>query len=75
MVADRELGHALADRLDHAGAVGHRDAPVRGRDGAGHDGVVVVVERAGVEPDPDLARAGLAGVGQVDQLQPVEPAG
>ena len=75
VVADRELGHALAHRLHHAGAVGHRDAPVRRRHPSAHDGVVVVVERARVEPDPDLARAGGAGVGHVDELQPVEPAG
>ena len=75
VVAGLELGHALAHRLDHAGAVGHRDAPVRRRHPSAHDAIVVVVERARVEPDPDLAGARGAGIGHVDQLQPVEPAG
>jgi hypothetical protein len=75
MVADHGFGHALANRLYHAGAVGHRDAPVRGRDPAADDGVVVEVQRTRVEADPDFARAGRAEVGQVDKLQPVEPAG
>ena len=44
MVADREFGNAVADRLDDARAVGHQNSPVSSRDCTDGDGVVVVVE-------------------------------
>jgi hypothetical protein len=74
VAADLGFGHAPTQGLHDAGAVGHKDAPVRGRHHPAHDGDVLVVERARVEADPDLARAGIAEVGHVDQFQPVEPA-
>jgi hypothetical protein len=58
VAADLGFGHAPTHGLHDAGAVGHKDAPVRGRHHPAHDGDVLVVERARVEADPDLAPAG-----------------
>ena len=38
-----------------------------------HDYGVVIVERTGMDADPDLPRTGFAGIGHLDRLQPVEP--
>src|SRR5688500_4673753 len=70
-----ELGHALAHRLDHAGAVGHRDACVRCWHPSAHDTIVVVVKRARVNPDPDLAGTGHSGTWHLGQLKLVEATG
>jgi hypothetical protein len=58
VAADLGFGHAPTHGLRHACTVGHEDAPVRGRHHPAHDGDVLVVERARVEADPDLAPAG-----------------
>ena len=51
------------DRLDLAGAVGHRHASGGGGHGAGDDRVVVEVQRAGVQLHADFAGAGLRHTG------------
>jgi hypothetical protein len=74
VVAHRKLGYPFAEGLHYAGAIRHRNKPVRRLDLPGHDEVVVKVEGTRVQPDPDLARRRLAGVGHLDQFQPVESA-
>jgi hypothetical protein len=43
MVADLELGHTRADRLDHAGAVGHGNAPHMRVLPARDDAIIMIV--------------------------------
>src|ERR1700751_4485073 len=76
MVAWPELCHAFAHRFDHAGAVGHQYPTVSGRVGvtAIGDQQVVVIERARVERDPDLAGPGLTRVRDIVALDPLQPA-
>jgi hypothetical protein len=74
VVAYRKLGHALSDCLHYAGAIRHRNAPVRRSDPSGNDEVVVIVERAPVKPDPDLARGRRTGVGHLDHFQSIKSA-
>ncbi len=74
-VAGRELGHARADRLDGAGPVRHQHAAVRGGGAPARHQQVVEVERGRLDRDPDLAGAGLPGIGPLGDLQAVEAAG
>ncbi len=73
-IAGPELGDAGADRLDHAGPVRHQHPAVLGRRPAARHDQVVVVERGGVDRDPDLAGSGSARIGPLRDLQPVEAA-
>ena len=59
-IADREAGHAVADRVDDAGAVAARRVGQRRLDrvGAGADVGLDRVHAGGVDPDPHLARSG-----------------
>src|SRR4029077_9207833 len=60
MVADRQIAHAVADRLDHAGAlVPEHRRRVAGGVGPGGRKQVGVADPAGLEPDEHLARARL----------------
>ena len=74
VVTGREPGHALADSLHHARAVGHRDTPILGGDAAAGDREIVEVQRARMQPHPDLARSRRAGFADIDQLQPIQSA-
>ena len=75
MVSRAELRNVSPHRLHHARAIGHGDSPVgnptRGRQHA----VVMEVQRTRMEPDPDLARPGLAGVGKLNGPQMIESPG
>ncbi len=63
-LAHVEAVDALADRLDHAGAVRAEDARLRDRGKPPADPDVQVVERGGFQPDEHLARA-CHGVGRL----------
>ena len=68
VVADRDVGDALADRLDDAGAlVAEHGRRVAGRVGAGGRVHVGVADAAGDEPDQHLARLGLREVDLLDR--------
>ncbi|KAF1854154.1 hypothetical protein Lal_00014381 [Lupinus albus] len=67
-----KLVHALANRLHHPGAVGHRDTAVGARHAASHNAQVVKVQRAGMHAHADFSGARLARVGQVDEMKFVE---
>ena len=75
MVARGEVKNALAHGLDLAGTIGHQDAAEDGGIGAARDPIVVIVQGAGADAHAQLARPRLAGIGQIDQRQMVEPAG
>ena len=63
-----------ADVDNLARAVGHRDATIGRDDLAHHHRVVVVVQRAGVDPHHDFPRARRAPLGRAD-LQVLEAGG
>jgi hypothetical protein len=66
VVARRELRHDVADRLDHAGAVRHGYPSVCDRHATGHHAEIVVVQRARMDPDADLAKTERAGILEID---------
>ncbi|EGD06781.1 hypothetical protein XVE_5031 [Xanthomonas vesicatoria ATCC 35937] len=72
MVTNGELADVCADRFDHTGAIGHRDASIGRRHLPEHDAQIMEIERAGVQTYPDLPVCGLARIGQFDQFQCVE---
>ena len=75
VVAHGEFGHAFAHRSDHARAIGHRDAALRGGDHALDHRIVVIVERACLQPDRNLAGTGRGGIVDVAIFQRVERGG
>ena len=62
----------VPDRLDHACAIGHRDAAILGRHAARDDAIIMIVEGCRVEPHPDHSATRGTGVGPFDQLQPIQ---
>ena len=75
MVANGELGHIACDRCHHACAVGHGNTPLRARDHAFDDSIVVIIERTCLEIDSDLACRGSGCVIDVYQFECVEGGG
>jgi len=59
-VTNCELSHPFANRLDYAGAICEQDNAGRCRQPPHGNAVVMIVERAGVKPDEDLAARGRA---------------
>ena len=75
MIAHGKIADAVADRLDHARSIRHRNAAIFGRGIARYDAIIMIIERAGMDAHPHLARLRRAGIGQVDQLQIIERGG
>jgi len=75
VIAGLESVDACADRLDDARAVRHRNAPGLGGQHAADDAIVMEVQRARVNANPKLARAGLSRIADIDDLETIDAGG
>lgn len=64
MIANGELIHFRPDGFHHPGTIGHGDAALSGRHLPGHHAKVMKIQRACMQPHPDLTACRLPGVGQ-----------
>jgi hypothetical protein len=74
MIANRELGNAIANRLDDTCPISHWNATVAGGYGAADNTEVVIVERAGVHAHANLAGFGCIRLTHINQLETIKSA-